>query len=147
MATEWSAFLEDAASKAATPEQRAIYDSHRLSVYLELDQPERAATMLEESEQEFPGDYNPPGRLAIAYKAMERWDDALAASDRAIERSYGPRRLRYMTNKAGIYEAMGDIESAKETLGEAIAAAEALPEGQRSESRTEGIRKQLAALE
>jgi tetratricopeptide (TPR) repeat protein len=147
MATEWSAFLEDAASKAATPDQRAIYDSHRLSVYLELDQPERAAAVLEESERDFPEDYNPPGRLAIAYKAMERWDDALAASDRAIEKSYGPRRLRYMTNKAGIYEAMGDVESARNTLEEAVAAAEALPEGQRSESRTARIRSQLGALE
>jgi len=71
----------------------------------------------------------------------------LAASDRAIEKSYGPRQLRYMTNKAGIYEAMGDVESARKTLEEAVAVAEALPEGQRSENRTARIRNQLDALE
>lgn len=147
LAAEWSKFLEKAAAEAETPEQRMVFDSHRLSVYLELDQPERAVTMLEQSERDSPDDYNPPGRIALAYKAMERWDDALAASDRAIDRSYGPRQLRYISNKAGIYEAMGDVASAKRTLELAVAAAEALPEGQRSERRTERIKKQLEELE
>jgi tetratricopeptide (TPR) repeat protein len=147
VAIEWAAFLEDAAAAAETPEQRAVYDSHRLSVYLELGEPERAVPMLEQSERDFPEDYNPPGRIAVAYKEMKRWEDALAASDRAIEKSYGPRQLRYISNKAAIYEDSGDIESAKRTLEEAIARAEALPEGQRSESRTARLKDKLASLD
>ena len=41
-AEAWAAFLEAQAAAAKTPEQRAVFDSHRLSAYLELQQPERA---------------------------------------------------------------------------------------------------------
>jgi tetratricopeptide (TPR) repeat protein len=146
LALEWAAFLEEAAAQAAIPEQRTVFDSHRLSVYLELGEPERAIPMLEQSQRDFPDDYNPPGRLAVAYKALERWDEALASSDEALAKSYGPRRLRYMSTKADVYEAMGDLESAKRTLEEAVAVAEALPEGQRSERRTTRLQKKLASL-
>ncbi|HEX3584277.1 MAG TPA: thiol reductase thioredoxin, partial [Thermoanaerobaculia bacterium] len=69
---EWIAFLEGEAAKAKTPEQRAVYDSFRLSLYIELKTPEKAIPMLEQSEKDFPNDYNPPARLALAYKAMNR---------------------------------------------------------------------------
>ena len=49
--------------------------------------------MLQASERDLPDDYNPPARLATAYKAMRRWDEALAASDRALAKAYGPRKL------------------------------------------------------
>jgi tetratricopeptide (TPR) repeat protein len=70
-AEEWAAYLEGAAARAQTPGQRAVFDSHRLTVYLELKQPERAIPMLEASERDFPADYNPPARLAAAYQAMK----------------------------------------------------------------------------
>ncbi|HEX7829106.1 MAG TPA: thiol reductase thioredoxin, partial [Thermoanaerobaculia bacterium] len=91
--SEWSAFLDDTAAKAKTPEQRTVYDSHRLSAYLDLGVPEKAIPMLEQSERDFPDDYNPPARLAAAYKAMKQYDKALAASDRALAKVYGPRKL------------------------------------------------------
>ena len=46
-------------------------------MYLELGQPERALPMLQASERDLPDDYNPPARLAVAYKAMKRWDEAI----------------------------------------------------------------------
>src|SRR6476659_628374 len=49
---EWSACLEGEAAKAKTPDQRAVYDSHRLTVYLGLKQPEKAIAMLEQSERD-----------------------------------------------------------------------------------------------
>ena len=49
--------------------------------------------MLEQSEKDFPNDYNPPARLALAYKAMKQYDEALAASDRALAKVYGPRKI------------------------------------------------------
>src|SRR5207244_2224511 len=84
----WSAYLDRAAAAATTPGQRAVFDSHRLSAYLEIGQPERAVPMLEASEKEFPDDYNPPARLAVAYQAMKDWPKALAASDRALVHAY-----------------------------------------------------------
>ena len=146
-AEEWAAFLERAAAAAATPEQRTVFDSHRLSACLQLGQPERAVAFLQASERDLPDDYNPPARLALAYRAMERWDDALAASDRALAKAYGPRRLSILQTRADIYMGKGDKEAARRTLQDAVAAAEALPSGQRSESVIATIRKKLEAIQ
>jgi len=146
VATEWSAFLEGAAARAKTPEQRTVFDSHRLSAYRELGQIERAIPMLEAAERDLPGDYNPPARLATAYLWMKRWDEALAPSDRALAKVYGPRKLGIYSTRADIFSGKGDREAARRTLEEAIAYADALPPGQRSETAIAGLRKKLEAL-
>jgi tetratricopeptide (TPR) repeat protein len=146
VATEWSAFLEGAAARATTPEQRTVFDSHRLSAYRELGQTERAVPMLEASERDLPGDYNPPARLATAYLWMKRWEEALAPSDRALAKAYGPRKLGIYSTRADIFSGKGDREAARGTLEEAIAYADALPPGQRSENAIAGLRKKLEAL-
>ena len=71
--------------------------------------------MLEASERDLPDDYNPPARLAAAYKAMKRYDDALAASDRALAKAYGPRKIGILQTRADIYTAQGDVPSARKT--------------------------------
>jgi len=147
VAADWAAFLEDAAGRAKTPEQRTVFDSHRLSAYLELGQPERAIPMLAAAERDLPGDYNPPARLAATYRAMKRWDEALAASDRALAKVYGPRKLNIYTTRAGILQDRGDKEGARRTLEEALAFAEALPPGQRSESTIAGLKKRIEGLQ
>ncbi len=146
IAEAWAAGLERDAARARTADERAVYDSHRLSAYIEIGHPERAVPMLEASEKALPGDYNPPARLAIAYKAMKRWDDALAASDRALAKAYGPRKLLLMQNRADIYVGRGDREAARHTLEEALAAAQAMPEGQRSRATIAVIQKKLDAM-
>ena len=98
-AEAWASFLEAQAAAAKTPEQRAVFDSHRLSAYLELKQPERAIPMLQASELDLPGDYNPPSRLAVAYMAMQKPDEALAASNRALPKVTGPRRVQVLQDK------------------------------------------------
>jgi hypothetical protein len=143
---EWSAFLDGEAAKGKTPDERAVYDSHRLAAYLALGEPERAVPMLQASEKAMPNDYNPPARLATAYKAMKRWDDALAASDRAMAKAYGPRKLGFYQTRADIFVGRGDTAAAKRTLGEAIAMADSLPPGQRSERTIATLRKKLDAL-
>lgn len=143
---EWAAFLEKEASAATTPEGRAVFDSHRVSVYLMLKQPERALPMLQASERDLPDDYNPPARLALIYKAMKRYDDALAASDRALKMVYGPRKIGVLQTRADIYKESGDIAKAKETIEEAIRFAESLPAGQRNDRTIASLRKKLAGL-
>ena len=141
-----AAMLEHEAAKAATPDARAVYDSHRLSCYLGLHQPERALPMLERSEQDLPDDYDPPARLSVAYAAMQRWPEALAANDRALAKAYGPRQFLVYTTRADIYLGMRDTTAARRTLAEAVAKAGAMPEGLRSERTIAGLRKRLAAL-
>jgi tetratricopeptide (TPR) repeat protein len=143
---EWSTFLEGAAARAKTPEQRTVYDSHRVSAYLELGTPEKAIPMLEQSERDFPDDYNPPARLALAYKAMKQYDQALAASDRALARVYGPRKIAVLTTRADIFLEKGDAKAAKETIQQAVEVAKALPEGQRSDRRIASLEKRLASM-
>ena len=146
VAVQWSAFLDAEAERAPNPDARAVFDSHRLSAYLELGQPERAVPMLQASERDLPDDYNPRARLAVAYKAMHRWDDAIAASDRALEKAYGPRRLGILQTRSDIYKERGDVEMARRTLEDALREAEALPEGQRSDRTIASIRKKLDTL-
>lgn len=143
---EWANFLDAAAARAKTPEQRTVYDSHRLTAYLQLEMPEKAIPMLEQSERDFPDDYNPPARLAYAYKAMGQYDQALAASDRALARVTGPRRLSVLSVRADIFEAKGDPKAARETVAEAVEYAKSLPEGQRSERRIASLEKRLAGM-
>jgi tetratricopeptide (TPR) repeat protein len=146
VAAEWARFLEAEAARATTPEARAVFDSHRLSVYLEMGEPERAIPMLLAAERDFPKDYNPPARLAVAYKEMKRWDEALAAADRALALAYGPRRLRILGTRAEILLARGDRAGARATLQQALAAAETMPPGQRSDRMIAAVRKRLQAL-
>lgn len=146
VAREWAAFLESAATAATTPDQRMVYDSHRLSAYIEIGEPQRAIPMLQQSERDRPDDYNPPARLAVAYLAMKKYDEALAASDRAMTRAYGPRKLLLYSTRADIYQGKGEISSARRTLEGALAYLETLPEEQRSPSRKAGLERKLAAL-
>lgn len=143
---DWASFLEKSAASAKTPEQRAVYDSHRLSAYIELGTPEKAIPMLEQSERDFPDDYNPPARLSYAYKAMKQYDKAIAASDRALARAYGPRKILILRQRADIYTAMGDKESAKKTIAGALAYAKQLPKQQVKETTIASLEKKLNEL-
>ena len=146
VAAEWARMLEGEAAKAKTPDGRAVYDSHRVSAYLALGQPERAIPMLEASERDLPADYNPPARLAVAYRAMKRWSDALAASDRAFAKAYGPRQLGMYQVRADIFLGLADTTGARRTLATAIAFADSLPPGQRSETTLASLRKRLEGI-
>ena len=146
VAAEWSAFLEGAAAAAPTPSARTVFDSHRLSAYLELGEAEKAIPMLERSERDFPEDYNPPARLAAAYKALGRWDEALAACDRAVALGYGPRLLSILRTRADILVGKGDTAGARQTLEEALRRAGELPASQQSPRTVAALQKKLDGL-
>ncbi len=140
------AMLEAEAASAKSAEQRAVYDSHRLSLYILLGRPEAAVPMLQQSQRDFPEDYNPPQRLATAYKAMKLWSDAIAASDRAIKYAYGPRQFLVLNTRADIQLGMGDKAAAIATLNDALDRAQKMPEGQRSPNTIKSLQKRLAGL-
>jgi tetratricopeptide (TPR) repeat protein len=102
--------------------------------------------MLESSEHDLPDDYNPPARLAVAYRAMKRWNDALAASDRALAKAYGPRTLGMYQVRTDIYLGMGDTLKARGTLEHALQVAEGFPPGQRSQRSIDALQQRLTAL-
>jgi thioredoxin-like negative regulator of GroEL len=143
VATAWAAFLEDQASRASTPAARAVFDAHRLLAYKALGAPERAVPMLQQSEHDFPDDYNPPARLASAYLAMKRYDDALGASQRALGHAYGPRKLLLYTTEADVYEAKGDHAGSRQALSDALAYAKTLPASERYAKLVASIQKRL----
>jgi thioredoxin-like negative regulator of GroEL len=126
-AQEWATFLEGAAARAKTPDARAVFDSHRLYAYIQLGTPEKAVPMLLESEKALPNDYNPPARLTSAYVAMKHWDEAIAASDRALKLGYGPRMLGTYQKRAEAFAGKGDQAMARKTMDDAIAYAKGLP--------------------
>jgi tetratricopeptide (TPR) repeat protein len=127
VARSWATFLEDQAGRAPDPAARAVFDAHRLLAYLAVGEPERALPMLAQSEQDFPADYNPPARLGTALLQMKRYDDALAAVKRALDRAYGPRKLRLWSLEADVFEAKKDRASARHALEQALDYAKTLP--------------------
>ena len=141
LASEWVAELNEAAARASNAEQRTALDPNRLSAFEAAGQLEEAIPMLERSEKDFPADYNPPARLAFVYLKIHRYDEALAANDRALSRVYGPRRIRVLQNRFDIQTARGDSAAADKTLEDAIVFAESLPEGQRSDSQIAALKK------
>ena len=101
--------------------------------------------MLEASERDFPDDYNPPARLALAYRAMKKYDEALVVSDRALQRAYGPRKLVILNARADIYDKKGDAAGARKTREDALAWAESLPKEQVSARQIAALKKQVEA--
>ncbi len=146
LAEKWFAFLEQDGQDAPTAEARAALDGHRVSAALALGDPARAIPALERSEKDLPRDYNPPARLAILLREMGRFDDALAASDRALALAYGPRKLGLFDGRATIFEKKGDRAGARKTLQDALAFAARLPEAQRSKGMVARLEKRMAGL-
>ena len=146
VAAELAAFLEGEAAAAKTPDARAVFDSHRMTAYLELGQPEKAVAMLEASAKDLPGDYNPQNRLVRAYSALKRWDDAIAASGKAASLATGRAKIRVLTTRASVLQEKGDKAGAVAAYDEAIAYAESLPEAERPAKQVEGLKKQRERL-
>jgi tetratricopeptide (TPR) repeat protein len=140
------AFLESEGQRARTPAERASLDSWRVSCAIDLSDPARAVPRLQASERDFPGDYNPPVRLALLYKELGRPEEGLAAADRALARVYGPRRLRVLDVKGSILEATGDGPAARAALEEAVAFGAALPPAQRNERAVAHLQARLQKL-
>jgi tetratricopeptide (TPR) repeat protein len=127
LAAAWVAFLEDRAARAPSPAARVVFDAHRLLAYEAVGEPARALPMLEASARDFPSDYNPPARLGRALFDLKRYDDAIAALERAQSLAYGPRKLRLWSLEADVFVAKGDAAGARRTLESAAAFAKTIP--------------------
>lgn len=142
----WVAFLESAAAAAPNAETRAVFDTHRMVAYLGVGRGLDALAALEQSERDFPDDYNPPARKALVLIELGRFDEALASVYRALSLVYGPRRLRVRMTEATVHEKRQDPAAARRALETALREADALPEAQRPTRLVADIQKRLAAL-
>jgi tetratricopeptide (TPR) repeat protein len=145
LATHWADFLDRQANAATSPAARAVFDAHRMLAYIALGDPARAVPMLTESEKDFPKDYNPPARLAKVYLELHRYEDGLAAIDRAMALAYGPRKMRLFILKADLLSAKGDKPASNATLREAKAYGLTLPPPEIPTRDLAEIEKRLAA--
>ena len=142
-----AALLEQAAAAARTPEQAQTFDYARANAYLALGRAAEAVRMLEQREREMPGSYEPPARLAGVLYKSGRLPEALAAVDRAIDRAYGPRRLRYLRLRADILEKRGDLAGALAARRDEVKGWEGLAPGQASPSQLAEARQRLEEAE
>jgi thiol-disulfide isomerase/thioredoxin len=131
LATSWAAMLDARAAEATTPAARAVFDAHRMLAYVALGNPARVLPMLEQSEKDFPDDYNAPARIARIDLELHRYDDAAAAAGRALAKGYGPRKLKIYLLLADILKAKGDAVGLSRTVDEALLFARSLPETER----------------
>lgn len=128
VATAWLRYLQDQLAAAPTAEARMGYDLHLVSVAVFLHKPELALGEVQRAERELPGDYNPPRLAATLYRQMHRYDDALAACDRAIQKAYGAPKASLYYTKGQILAQQGDTKAAKQAYAEGIEFARTLPE-------------------
>jgi tetratricopeptide (TPR) repeat protein len=82
----------------------------------------------------------------VAYLAMGRHDEALAAVKRAMGRAYGPRTLRLWALEADVYEAKGDKLSARGALQSALSFAKTVPLVAGYASLRDTLERRLAKL-
>jgi tetratricopeptide (TPR) repeat protein len=146
LAAEWFAFLQHEAAKATSAEARSVYDPHLVDAAIALGAPAQALGALAQTERDLPADYNAPARLALLHRELGRYPEALADTDRAMAKVYGPRTLRILEIRASVFEKMGDAAQQKQTLDRAVAFAQALPAGQRSDrtiARLQALREKV----
>jgi thiol-disulfide isomerase/thioredoxin len=138
------AVLEKAAAGIQDPLLAQTFDYQRAQAYVALKRGDEAVKMLEAREAELPNSYEPPARLASALSKMEKLPEALVAIDRAIAKSYGPRQLLYVKQKADIQGRMGDHAGQVETLKAEVAGYQALAKGHARPEALEDAKKRLA---
>jgi thiol-disulfide isomerase/thioredoxin len=138
------AVLEQAAAGIKDPLLAQTFDYQRAQAYVQLKRGDEAVKMLEAREKELPNSYEPPARLASALSKMDKLPEALVAIDRAIAKSYGPRQLLYVKQKADIQGRMGDHAGQVETLKQEVAGYESLAKGHARPEGLEDAKKRLA---
>jgi tetratricopeptide (TPR) repeat protein len=141
------AILEKAAAGIDDPLLAQTYDYALAQAYVALDRGDDAVRMLEAREKELPTSYEPPARLGSALAKMNRLPQAVAAYDRAIAKSYGPRQLLYFRQKADAQALMGDIPGQVATLRAQVAAYEALGKGHADPEGLAAAKKRLSEAE
>ena len=139
------ALLDDAAKKATSPEEARVYDYERMNAYLAVGRGVDAVAMFKERVKQFPESYEAWARLASTLHELKRDAEAKEPIEKAVQLSYGPRRLRYRALEGEIKGAMGDHVGQIAALGEEVAGYAALKPGQAEPDKALDAKRRLDA--
>jgi tetratricopeptide (TPR) repeat protein len=145
-AAERSLEIIDAACAGVPDDVALIYDFERSDALSFLGRREEAIALLTRREANVPTSYNPPHHLARVYRDARRWDEGLAAIERALAKAYGPRRINLMSVQVDLLLGAGKKDEAYRTLEEQIRRYEALPKGQAQPAGLAAARDRLKQL-
>jgi predicted negative regulator of RcsB-dependent stress response len=108
-------------------DERTALDVARVDAVSILGTPERAIPALQASERAMPNNYNASLRLAQILSQAKRYDEAVAACDRGLEKVDGPLgRTWLLETKADALIGKGDTTQARQVLDDAQASANAI---------------------
>ncbi len=127
IAEQYAAYV-DSRPPPSSDDERMARDLARLRATLKLGTPEHAIASLEASERVLATDASAAMRLATAYLAAGRTDDAIAAATRGLARHPMPTeaaRLYGLRAKAAAKR--GDTEAARRDLQAGLAAVATIP--------------------
>ncbi|NTX36726.1 MULTISPECIES: tetratricopeptide repeat protein [unclassified Myxococcus] len=135
-------------AEETTARGRAAWDSQ---LYSAAELSGHLADTLElfvQTERELPDDFSASTRVAANLRELGRYDEALAATDRALKRAQGGRRLAVWLSRARTLERAGREDEARKDLETALAEAERLPRMQRefSQYAVDAVRAALSSL-
>ena len=128
------------------PELTTTFDGARMETLEYLGRGEEAARFLEAQEKALPNDYNPAHRLAHVYFKLKRYDDALAAINRALPKAYGARKGLILRLKADVLLAQGKKSEARAALEEQLALYKSLPDAQKKPGFEQKVQEQIDKL-
>lgn len=135
--------LEAAAEAASSPQAKTTFDAARADMYLALGRGRDAVQMLQARMRELPDSYEPAARLATVHERLGQNEAALSTLDIAIARAYGPRRLKYLAQRARLLEQLGRRSEQIETLRAEVAGYESQRGGQANAARAEDAQARL----
>jgi thiol-disulfide isomerase/thioredoxin len=136
----------EAAAQGVPDEVAAMYDFARSDTLVKLGRGNEAITLLQARAQALPRNYNPPHQLARVFRALKRWDEGLAAIDRALPLAYGPRKLGLLGVKVDLLLGAGRKEAALVVLREQLDGYRALPDGQKRPEAEAKVAERLQEL-
>ncbi|MCP3098083.1 tetratricopeptide repeat protein [Myxococcus sp. K15C18031901] len=136
-------------AKETTAQGRAAWDPQLYSAAESSGHLADTLELFARSEHELPGDFSASTRVAANLRELGRYDEALAATDRALKLAQGGRRLAVWLSRARTLERAGRKAEARADLKTALAEAERLPRMQRefSQYAVDAVRSALSGLE
>jgi hypothetical protein len=135
------------ARKPANNEERSAVDIARVENVQTYGDPKRILPALNASERAMPDSWNASLRVAQMENAAKNYDEAIAACDRGLARKAGPAGRSWLLRiKADALGNKGQPEIARQTLEEALTAAEAIPNPQTREANVKTIKAALERL-
>jgi tetratricopeptide (TPR) repeat protein len=136
----------EAAAGGVPDEVAAMYDFARSDTLVKLGRGTEAISLLEARARALPQNYNPPHQLARVFRALKRWDDGLAAIDRALPLAYGPRKLGLLGVKVDLLLGAGRKAAAIAVLREQLSGYRELPDGQKRPDAEAKVSERLQEL-